>query len=251
MKNNQEVTLLLLNPKLHDRSYPDSLSREIMLKTIEFFENKGKIRLKEDDRERVWYEDFLNFVRDNEIFYKLLTPDEYGEEGCRWDTWRNCEFNEVLAFYGLHYWYTWQVSILGLGPIWMSPNEKAKKRAAQLLKEGHVFAFGLSERAHGADIYSTEMTLTPQPDGTYRANGEKYYIGNGNIAEMVSTFGKIAGSDDYTLFVANYRHKNYELVKNIVNSQSYVADFILRDYPITDDDILSRGPAAWDAALNT
>ncbi len=242
---------MLLNPKLHDRSYPDSLSREIMLKTIEFFENKGKIRLKEDDRERVWYEDFLNFVRDNEIFYKLLTPDEYGEEGCRWDTWRNCEFNEVLAFYGLHYWYTWQVSILGLGPIWMSPNEKAKKRAAQLLKEGHVFAFGLSERAHGADIYSTEMTLTPQPDGTYRANGEKYYIGNGNIAEMVSTFGKIAGSDDYTLFVANYRHKNYELVKNIVNSQSYVADFILRDYPITDDDILSRGPAAWDAALNT
>jgi acyl-CoA dehydrogenase len=53
------------------------------------------------------------------------------------------------------------------------------------------------------------------------------------------------------LFAANYRHKNYELVKNIVNSQSYVADFILRDYPITEDDILSRGSAAWDAALNT
>jgi len=30
----------------------------------------------------------------------------------RWDTWRNCEFNEILAFYALHYWYTWQVSIL-------------------------------------------------------------------------------------------------------------------------------------------
>ena len=90
------------------------------------------------------------------------------------------------------------------------------------LKEGHVFAFGLSERAHGADIYSTEMALTPRSDGTYRANGEKYYIGNGNIAEMVSTFGKIAGTDEYVLFSANYRHKNYELVKNIVNSQSYV-----------------------------
>ena len=45
------------------------------------------------------------------------------------------------------------------------------------------------ERAHGADVYSTEMSLSPQPDGTYRANGEKYYIGNGNIAPMVSTFG--------------------------------------------------------------
>lgn len=242
---------MLLNPKLHDRPYPDEASREIMIRTIDFFEKKGKVKLKEDDRERVWYDDFLQFVRDNKIFYKLLTPDQYGENGCRWDTWRNCEFNEILAFYGLHYWYTWQVSILGLGPVWMSPNEQAKRRAAQLLKEGHVFAFGLSERAHGADIYSTEMTLTPQPDGTYRANGEKYYIGNGNIAEMVSTFGKIAGTDDYVLFAANYRHKNYELVKNIVNSQSYVADFILRDYPITEDDILSRGSAAWDAALNT
>jgi acyl-CoA dehydrogenase len=243
--------MILLNPKQHTRAYKDEQSRLMILKTIDFFERKGKQKLKEDDRNRVWYEDFLNFIKENEIFYKLLTPEQYGEEGCRWDTWRNCEFNEILGFYGLHYWYTWQVSILGLGPIWMSKNEGQKKRAARLLKEGHVFAFGLSERAHGADVYSTEMTLTPQKDCTYRADGEKYYIGNGNIAEMVSTFGKIAGSDDYVFFVANYGHQNYELVKNIVNSQSYVADFILNDYPISEDEILSRGEEAWNSALNT
>jgi len=243
--------MILLNPKQHNREYKDEQSRSMILKTIDFFERKGKQKLKEDDRNRVWYEDFLNFIKENEIFYKLLTPEQYGEKGCRWDTWRNCEFNEVLGFYGLHYWYTWQVSILGLGPIWMSKNEVQKKRAAQLLKEGHVFAFGLSERAHGADVYSTEMTLTPQADGTYLANGEKYYIGNGNIAEMVSTFGKIDNSDDYVFFVANYGHQSYELVKNIVNSQSYVADFILKDYPISEEDILSRGQEAWDSALNT
>ena len=243
--------MILLNPNQHDRSYKDEKSRGIMLKTIDFFERKGKQKLKEDDRNRVWYDDFLDFIRENEIFYTLLTPEKYGEEGCRWDTWRNCEFNEILAFYGLHYWYTWQVSILGLGPIWMGSNEAQKERAARLLKEGQVFAFGLSERNHGADVYSTEMSLTPQPDGTYRANGEKYYIGNGNIAEMVSTFGKFSDSGEYVFFVANYSHKNYELVKNVVNSQSYVADFILRDYPINDDEILSRGQEAWDSALNT
>jgi acyl-CoA dehydrogenase len=200
--------MILLNPKKHIRPYKDERSREIMLKTIDFFENKGKQKLKEDDRNRVWYEDFLDFIKENELFYNLLTPENYGDAGCRWDTWRNCEFNEILGFYGLHYWYTWQVSILGLGPIWMSHNEEQKKRAARLLKEGHVFAFGLSEREHGADVYSTEMNLTPQPDGSYRANGEKYYIGNGNIAEMVSTFGKMADSGDYVFFVANYSHKN-------------------------------------------
>ncbi len=243
--------MVLLNPKQHQRSYSEPRSREIMLKTIDFFESKGKQKLKEDDRNRVWYEDFLKFVKENELFYNLLTPQKYGEDGCRWDTWRNCEFNEILAFYGLHYWYTWQVSILGLGPIWMSDNEAQKQRAAGLLKNGHVFAFGLSERKHGADVYSTEMNLAPLPDGGYRANGEKYYIGNGNIAEMVSTFGKMADSGDYVFFVANYKHQNYELVQNVVNSQSYVADFALHDYPVTEEEILSRGQEAWDAALNT
>ena len=47
----------------------------------------------------------------------------------------------------------------------MSRNEEAKQRAARLLKDGAMFAFGLSERQHGADIYSTEMTLTPSPTG--------------------------------------------------------------------------------------
>jgi len=243
--------MVLLNPKRHSRPYRDERSRQIMLATIDFFEQKGKRRLKADDRERVWYADFIDFQRDEKLFATLLTPAAYGDADCRWDTYRNCEFNEILAFYGLHYWYTWQVSILGLGPIWMSANEGLKQRAARLLQEGAVFAFGLSERAHGADIYSTEMALTPQPDGTYRANGEKYYIGNGNIAPMVSTFGKMAGSGDYVLFAADYRHSNYELVGNVVNTQSYVADFVLRDYPISEADILAKGQDAWDSALNT
>jgi acyl-CoA dehydrogenase len=223
-----------------------------MLKTIEFFETKGKVKLKEDDHARVWYRDFLDFLKKEKIFAQLLTPTKYGlDDNYRWDTWRNCEFNELLGFYGLHYWYTWQVSILGLGPIWMSGNEEAKKQAAKLLNEGAIFAFGLSERDHGADIYSTEMTLTPQPDGTYLANGEKYYIGNGNEAEMVSTFGKMADTGDYVFFVSNFHHKQYELIKNIVNVQSYVADFKLNDYPITEADILKKGPEAWDDMLNT
>lgn len=244
--------MILLNPKKHSRFYPDERSREIMLKTIAFFENKGKRQLKADDRERVWNADFVEFQKQNQVFYHLLTPPGYGEADCRWDTWRNCEFNEILAFYGLCYWYTWQVSILGLGPIWQSANEGLKRRAAQLLKEGEVFAFGLSERAHGADIYSTEMRLTPQPDGTYRADGEKYYIGNGNKAPMVSTFGKLAGTGDYVFFTADYRHRNYDLIQNVcTQTQNYVANFALHDYPVTDADILSQGQAAWDAALNT
>ncbi len=198
---------MLLNPLNYSLVHKDQRFQDIVEKTIDFFEEKGLQRIKNDDHERVWYADFLEFVKREKIFYTLLTPREYGDEDCRWDTWRIAHFNEILGFYGLAYWYTWQVSILGLGPIWMSDNEALKQQAAALLKAGEVFAFGLSERDHGADIYSTEMALTPQTDGSYLANGSKYYIGNGNTAKMVSTFGKMTYTGDYVCFNANYLHE--------------------------------------------
>ncbi|MDP3936891.1 MAG: acyl-CoA dehydrogenase [Deltaproteobacteria bacterium] len=243
--------MILLNPRKHDRNYPDERSREVMLKTIEFFESKGKRKLKEDDRERVWYADFLEFVKKERIFATILTPSGYGAADSRWDTWRICEFAEILGFYGLQYWYTWQVSVLGLGPIWMSGNAEQKQRAARLLEEGGIFAFGLSEKAHGADVYSTDMHLTPQGNGEYLARGEKYYIGNGNKAAMVSTFGKLTDSGDYVFFAVDSQHEKFECVKNVINSQSFVSDYVLHDYPVKESDILSRGQEAWNAALNT
>lgn len=244
----------LVQPKKYQSLMADKGSRAIMDKTIAFFEKMGKERLLDDYNKKVWYREFVDFIGKEQIFAKLLTPSQYGggDPDCRWDTARNSEYSELLAFYGLGYWYCFQVTILGLGPIWMSPNEKAKKKAAELLKKGAIFAFGLSERTHGADIYSTETALTPAKDGTWAANGEKYYIGNGNEAEMVSTLGKVKdGTDDYTFFVTNYKHKAYELKKNVISHQEYVSNFALHDYPITADDILSRGPYAWDSALNT
>ncbi|MGD2252267.1 MAG: acyl-CoA dehydrogenase [Anaerolineales bacterium] len=243
--------MILLNPKKHTRPYPDERSRQIMLKTIEFFEKAGKRKLKEDDHERVWYADFLEFVEREKIFYTLLTPSAYGGDETRWDTWRNCEFNEILAFYGLAYWYTWQVTILGLGPIWMSDNEELKRKAAQLLKEGAIFAFGLSEQAHGADVYSTETTLSPESAGAFNASGEKYYIGNAQEARMIPTFGRLAGSGEYTFFVVDSQHEKFDCVKNVTNSQNYVAHFRLQDYPVDEGNILSLGQNAWDTALNT
>jgi acyl-CoA dehydrogenase len=185
------------------------------------------------------------------IFATMCTPAGYGADDARWDTWRICEFAEILGFYGLAYWYTWQVSVLGLGPIWMSDNEAVKRDTARLLEEGAIFGFGLSERAHGADLYSTEMTLTPQGDGSYRANGRKYYIGNGNEAARVSTFGKLEGSDEYCFFAAQPEHEAYECVQNVCHSQNFVSEYALHDYPVREEDFLSKGQAAWDSALNT
>ena len=241
---------MLLNPNHLQRRYPDRRSSEIMAATVDFFESRGKARLKSDDHNRVWYADFLDHIGRERIFASLLTPAEYGADDCRWDTYRISEFAEIVGFYGLSYWYPFQVTALGLGPIWMSDNEDAKRKAAAQLEQGEVFAFGLSEQTHGADVYQTDMILTPS-EGGWTANGEKYYIGNANVARMVSTFGKIAGTDEYVFFAADSRHDRYELIKNVVNSQNFVANYALRGYPVTEADMLHRGPGAFHAALNT
>ncbi|TAM68882.1 acyl-CoA dehydrogenase family protein [Mycobacterium sp.] len=241
---------MLLNPNRVQRQYPDRRSAEIMAATVDFFESRGKARLKSDDHERVWYSEFLDHIGRERIFASLLTPSAYGAPDCRWDTYRISAFAEIVGFYGLSYWYPFQVTALGLGPIWMSANSDAKRKAAALLEAGEVFAFGLSEQTHGADVYQTDMNLTPS-DGGWIAHGEKYYIGNANVARMVSTFGKFAGTDEYVFFAADSQHDRYDLIKNVVNSQNYVANYALRDYPVTEADILHRGPEAFHAALNT
>ncbi len=240
---------MLLNPSTQSYDYLDPASRDLMRKTIAFFENKGKHKLREDDQ-RAWNHDFVEFIKRERAFAILMTPAGYGASDARWDTFRICAFNEILGFYGLCYWYTWQVSMLGLGPIWMSRNEAIKEQTAQLLEEGAVFAFGLSEKEHGADLYASEMTLTPDGEG-YRADGSKYYIGNANEAALISTFGKRADTGDYVFFAVDSQHERFDCVRNVVNSQNYVAEFVLDGYPLTDADILSQGREAWDAALNT
>ncbi len=245
----------LFNPAAFDGGDFDEPTSRLFEATIAWFEGRGKARLAADEDAAEWYAEFVEFLASERALAILLTParDAAGDPDKRWDTARNAVFNEILGFYGLPYWYAWQVTILGLGPIWQSENDRARERAAELLEEGRVFAFGLSEREHGADIYSTDMVLTPDGEG-FRATGGKYYIGNGNVAGMVSVFGRRADldpPDGYVFFAADSGHPAYKLRKNVVRSQMYVSAFDLDDYPVRPEDVLHTGVEAFEAALNT
>ncbi|MFD4239185.1 acyl-CoA dehydrogenase family protein [Streptomyces sp. NPDC058542] len=248
---------LLFNPRTYDPEHFDPETRRLLRATVDWFEERGKRRLIEDYRSRAWLGDFLAFSAKEGLFATFLTPASAArDEDRRWDTARIAALNEIFGFYGLDYWYAWQVTILGLGPVWQSDNAAARDRAAELLSRGEVFAFGLSEKTHGADIYSTDMLLEPDSEavGGFRASGSKYYIGNGNAAGLVSVFGRrtdVEGPDGYVFFAADSRHEAYHLVKNVVDSSKYVSEFRLDGYPVAPADILHTGRAAFDAALNT
>jgi hypothetical protein len=71
---------------------------------------------------------------------------------------------------------------------------------------------------------------------------------------MVSVFGRRAdleGPDGYLFFAADSGHPAYHLVKNVVNSQNFVSEFRLEDYPVEERDVLHTGKDAFYAALNT
>ena len=98
--------------------------------------------------------------------------------------------------------------MLGLGPIWNGTNEEVKHKTAKLLQEGGVFAFGLSEKEHGADIYSSDMMLYPQADGTYRPTATSTTSATATRPPLVSTFAKMADTGEYVFFVVNSKHRS-------------------------------------------
>jgi len=71
--------MILLNPKQPRRPY-DARSAEVMRATIGFFESKGKDKLLADYYSRVWYADFLEFVKAE----PHLRDDVYAGRGGRY-----------------------------------------------------------------------------------------------------------------------------------------------------------------------
>lgn len=247
---------ILFNPKTYDPVHFDPETRRLLRSTIDWFEQRGKATLLADYFDKVFYSDFLDFVAKERIFATFFTPaqDAGADADKRWDTSRIAAFAEILGFYGLNYWYPMQVTVLGLGPVWQSANPVTRARAAAVLEAGGVAAFGLSEQSHGADIYSTDMVLTPDANGGYIANGEKYYIGNGQNAGVVSVWGRIdgiEGADQYVFFFADSSQPNYHVVKNVVAAQMFVSHFRLQNYAVGADEIMHTGEQAFSAALNT
>lgn len=244
---------LLLNPQ--DLRNTLSLATEDDYKLFEtcrdFFEHKGTFGVMNTATTRMAPNDFYEYIKESGFFSKLLTPEAYGDGTTRWDHYLVSAASELLGFYGF-YQYTFQCSVLGLGPIWESDNEKQKREAAQQLAEGNIFAFGMSEKAHGADIYTTDCYITPVGDGKYVANGQKYYIGNSSRASKISVFGKNTATGEYCIWVVDSRDRHCKYCGDIETPalvESQIGYFDMIEYPLTEDDILINGNEAFGKAL--
>jgi acyl-CoA dehydrogenase len=229
---------------------------------VDFFQAKGLAALKEEDREERWYQDWIDYQAGHGLYASLLSPAKYSNRGNRFRLRRLTRFLEVIAYLAPAHGYSLHVSFLGLFPILLGDNEKLKKEAIAKLENGGLFAFGVSEKTHGSDLFANEMTVRPTASGLVAA-GSKYYIGNANAACMVSILGKKGEADaasstkraPFVFFVVRPgqapAYRNVAKIRTMGVRPAFVGEFDVEDHPLPEADIISQGRQAWDAVFAT
>ncbi|MFL5884651.1 MAG: acyl-CoA dehydrogenase family protein [Thermoleophilaceae bacterium] len=133
----------------------------------------------------------------------LYVPTEYGGAGLSQTGY--CRVSEEFAqidgtlsvIMGVH-------QSIGMKGIVLYGTDEQKARFLPDLASGRkLAAFALTEPNAGSDAYHLESRAVRQPDGSWRLNGEKRYIGNGSKAGVIVTFARaeVDGEDRHIALI--------------------------------------------------
>jgi acyl-CoA dehydrogenase family protein 9 len=162
--------------------------------------------------ERGWVGDELIAALGEAGITGLYVPEEYGGQGlsqmgyCRVSE----EFAQIDAtlsvVLGVH-------QSIGMKGIVMFGNDEQKGRLLPDLATGRkLAAFALTEPNAGSDVRSMATRAERQGDGSWRLNGMKHYIGNGDKAGVHVTFAD-TGEGKYTAFIIEKGMDGFEVGK--------------------------------------
>ncbi|WP_428953256.1 acyl-CoA dehydrogenase family protein [Streptomyces sp. cg35] len=94
---------------------------------------------------------------------------------------------------------------LGAVSTWVGGSADQAAELGARVASGAVVSWGLTERAHGSDLLSGELTATPV-DGGYRLDGEKWLINNATRSDLVCVLARTSpagGTRGYSLLLAD------------------------------------------------
>jgi len=92
-------------------------------------------------------------------------------------------------------------------------SDEQKARLLPDLAAGRKLAgFALTEPNAGSDAYNLESRAVSQPDGSWRLNGEKRWIGNGGRGDVFVAFARteVDGKDRHTAFILEKGMEGFE-----------------------------------------
>jgi acyl-CoA dehydrogenase family protein 9 len=143
----------------------------------------------------------------------LHVPEEYGGQGLSqtgyarvFETFAQIDATLSIVM-GVH-------QSIGFKGITMFGSEEQKQRFLPDLAAGRKLAgFALTEPSAGSDAYEITSRAVLQPDGSYRLNGEKRYIGNGDKGSAFTTFARceVDGKDRHIALILEKGMKGFEV----------------------------------------
>jgi alkylation response protein AidB-like acyl-CoA dehydrogenase len=152
--------------------------------------------------------------------FGIKIPREYGGLGlsqytyCRAMSLVSSVNSSLVALLSAHQ------SIGVPGPVKMFGTEEQKKRFLPRLAKGAISAFALTEDEVGSDPARMTTTAIPTPDGSaYILNGQKLWITNGTVAELMIVMARTPGKDGkpgpISAFVVESSWPGFEVVKRL------------------------------------
>ncbi len=218
---------------------------------VDYFTNKGLPALKEEDQREDWYPDWIDYQAKHQLYASVLSPKRYSSLGHHFSFLKLTRFLEVFAYFSPAHAYSLHVSFLGLAPILMSDNEPLKREAIAKLEGGGLFAFTVSERAHGSELLANEFIVKPAGPASLLAGGAKCYIGNANAACIISILARkgdagSAGSSKRSPLVffalrpaETLAFGNVRKIRTLGIRSAFVGEFEVKGHPLPEGDILS------------
>lgn len=88
-------------------------------------------------------------------------------------------------------------------PVWIAGTAALQRRTASVLAQRQPMSLALTERAHGGDLASGEVSARAEP-GCYRLTGEKWLINNATRAAALTVLARSdprGGARGFSLFV--------------------------------------------------
>ena len=140
-------------------------------------------------------------------------PERYGGQGLSQTGY--CRVFEALAqidptlsvVMGVH-------QSIGMKGIVLFGSDEQKERFLPDLAAGRkLAAFALTEPEAGSDAFNLQSRATLQPDGSWKLNGEKRFIGNGDKGSVLVTFARteVDGKDRHTAFIVEKGMEGFEV----------------------------------------
>jgi acyl-CoA dehydrogenase family protein 9 len=145
----------------------------------------------------------------------LYVPEEYGGQGL--SQMGYCRVSEVFAqidatlsvIMGVH-------QSIGMKGIVLFGTDEQKARYLPDLCAGRKLAgFALTEPEAGSDVHGMHSRAEREADGSWRLNGHKHYIGNGEKGSVFVTFAatEIGGERRHTAFILEKGMEGFEVGK--------------------------------------